>query len=106
MPFRRKSFLGTTNLFGCASNCPTSSSDALCAFLLVGSVPAFDGQLSELRDHMRRCRSMDVKCAKCNRPVARDVALDHYKQCIDGNAWRVSVYDLPVQRGPSKKSES
>lgn len=59
---------------------------------------AFDGQLSELRDHMRRCRSMDVKCAKCNRPMARDVALDHYKQCIDGNAWRVSVYDLPVQR--------
>ncbi|KAL3192521.1 hypothetical protein MRX96_058938 [Rhipicephalus microplus] len=59
---------------------------------------AFNGQLSELREQMRRCRSMDVKCAKCNRAVAHDVALDHYKQCIDGNAWRVSVYDLPVQR--------
>ncbi|KAL1442303.1 hypothetical protein MTO96_046471 [Rhipicephalus appendiculatus] len=59
---------------------------------------AFRGKLSELRDHMRRCRSMDVKCAKCNRPVACGAALDHYKQCIDGNAPRTSVYDLSVQR--------
>ncbi|KAL3210233.1 hypothetical protein MRX96_052224 [Rhipicephalus microplus] len=51
---------------------------------------AFDGQLSELRDRMRRCRSMDVKCAKCNRLVTRETALEHYNQCSDGNAKRVS----------------
>ncbi|XP_072140633.1 uncharacterized protein [Dermacentor andersoni] len=46
----------------------------------------FYGKLSELREHLRHCRSFDVKCAKCHRSVVCEAAVDHYRQCSDGNA--------------------
>ncbi|KAH7975169.1 hypothetical protein HPB49_024708 [Dermacentor silvarum] len=58
----------------------------------------FAGKLSELRDHMRHCRSFDVKCAKCHRSVACDVAVDHYRQCCDGNALLQAACDARTRR--------
>ncbi|KAH7975164.1 hypothetical protein HPB49_024703 [Dermacentor silvarum] len=58
----------------------------------------FAGKLCELRDHLRHCGGGDVKCAKCHQSIARDAAVDHYRQCCDGNAPRHSVIDVRVQR--------
>ncbi|XP_075525065.1 uncharacterized protein LOC142557246 [Dermacentor variabilis] len=58
----------------------------------------FAGKLRELRDHMRHCRSEEVKCAKCHRSVARDAAVDHYRQCCYENAPRHWASDALVQR--------
>ncbi|XP_070376889.1 uncharacterized protein [Dermacentor albipictus] len=57
----------------------------------------FAGKLSELRDHLRHCRSFDVKCAKCHRSVVCEAAVDHYRQCYDGNAPLQSSCDALVQ---------
>ncbi|XP_049513036.1 uncharacterized protein LOC125940651 isoform X2 [Dermacentor silvarum] len=59
---------------------------------------AFVGKLCELKDHLRHCRSGEVMCAKCQRSVARDVAVDHYRQCCDGNAPQHSSSDARVRR--------
>ncbi|KAH7973408.1 hypothetical protein HPB49_000723 [Dermacentor silvarum] len=58
----------------------------------------FAGKLCDLKDHVRHCRSWEVKCAKCQRSVARDVAVDHYRQCCDGNAPQHSSSDARVRR--------
>ncbi|KAH7974890.1 hypothetical protein HPB49_020924 [Dermacentor silvarum] len=58
----------------------------------------FAGKLSELRDHMRQCRSFDVKCAKCHRSVTSDGAVDHYRQRCDGNVLLQSACDARAQR--------
>ncbi|KAH7976088.1 hypothetical protein HPB52_008629 [Rhipicephalus sanguineus] len=55
----------------------------------------FSGKLSELRDHMRHCRSIGGQCAKCHRLVPSALAVDHYKQCCD--AAPLSVYDVPLR---------
>ncbi|XP_049512865.1 uncharacterized protein LOC125940573 isoform X7 [Dermacentor silvarum] len=58
----------------------------------------FAGKLCELKDHLRQCGSGEVKCAKCQRSVARDVAVDHYRQRCDGNAPQHSASDARVRR--------
>ncbi|KAH6921531.1 hypothetical protein HPB50_002111 [Hyalomma asiaticum] len=55
--------------------------------------PSFVGRLSQLRDHLYHCRSSDVYCAKCYRPVAREAAVEHYRQCCDLNTTSHSVSD-------------
>ncbi|XP_054925017.1 uncharacterized protein [Dermacentor andersoni] len=57
----------------------------------------FAGKLSELREHLRHCRGFDVKCAKCHRSVVCEAAVDHYRQCYDGNAPLQSSCDALVQ---------
>ncbi|KAL1470263.1 hypothetical protein MTO96_024432 [Rhipicephalus appendiculatus] len=63
-----------------------SDLDNLRVFCLVGGnkCPTFAGKLSELRDHMRHCRSVGGQCAKCHRLVPSALAVDHYKRCCDG----------------------
>ncbi|XP_070377053.1 uncharacterized protein [Dermacentor albipictus] len=58
----------------------------------------FAGKLCELRDHLRHSRIGEVKCAKCHRSVARDVAVDHYRQCCEGNTPPHSASEARVQR--------
>ncbi|KAH7974047.1 hypothetical protein HPB49_008877 [Dermacentor silvarum] len=58
----------------------------------------FSGKVSELRDHLRHCRSGHMKCAKCHQVVARDVAVNHYRQCCDVNTLRHSESHVSVQR--------
>ncbi|KAL1433795.1 hypothetical protein MTO96_012324 [Rhipicephalus appendiculatus] len=49
---------------------------------LAGSqVCGFSGKLSELADHLTRCGSAETKCGKCQRPVFRSLAVDHYRRC-------------------------
>ncbi|XP_054925266.1 uncharacterized protein [Dermacentor andersoni] len=57
----------------------------------------FVGKLSELRVHLRHCRSGNMKCAKCHQAVARDAAVNHYRQCCDANAIRHCVSHVRVQ---------
>ncbi|XP_072140632.1 uncharacterized protein [Dermacentor andersoni] len=57
----------------------------------------FAGKLSELRDHLRRCRGFDVKSAKCQRSVVCEAAVDHYRQCSGGNSSLQSACDTRVQ---------
>ncbi|KAL1470250.1 hypothetical protein MTO96_024419 [Rhipicephalus appendiculatus] len=57
----------------------------------------FSGQLSELRDHMRQCRSADVQCAKCHRSIASEAAVEHYRQCYTESAPRRMSSDVRVQ---------
>lgn len=59
---------------------------------------SFAGKLSELRDHMSHCRSVDVVCTKCCQSVARETAVDHYRRCRDANSTSVSAFDGPVQK--------
>ncbi|KAH7975708.1 hypothetical protein HPB52_004596 [Rhipicephalus sanguineus] len=59
---------------------------------------AFSGKLSELRDHMRQCRSVDVQCAKCHRSIASEAAVEHYRQCYTESAPRRLSSDLRVRR--------
>ncbi|KAH7976584.1 E3 ubiquitin-protein ligase PDZRN3-B [Rhipicephalus sanguineus] len=44
-------------------------------------VCGFSGKLSELADHLARCGSGETKCGKCQRPVFRNLAVDHYRRC-------------------------
>ncbi|KAH7976078.1 hypothetical protein HPB52_008619 [Rhipicephalus sanguineus] len=46
----------------------------------------FSGKLSELIAHLPICRGGDVHCTKCYRPVAREVIVEHYRQCCDSNS--------------------
>ncbi|KAH7976076.1 hypothetical protein HPB52_008617 [Rhipicephalus sanguineus] len=59
---------------------------------------AFSGKLSELRDHMRQCRSVDVQCAKCHRSIASEAAVEHYRQCYTESAPHRLSSDVRVQR--------
>ncbi|KAH7976080.1 hypothetical protein HPB52_008621 [Rhipicephalus sanguineus] len=69
-------------------------------FCIVGGrkCPSFAGKLSELRDHMRHCRSIDVTCAKCERPVASEVAVDHYRNCCEEASACLSACKVPLDR--------
>ncbi|KAH6922110.1 hypothetical protein HPB50_009522 [Hyalomma asiaticum] len=58
----------------------------------------FAGKLSQLRDHMQRCRSLDVKCAKCHNSVASQAAVDHYKNCSGEASATFSVLSAPLGR--------
>ncbi|KAH7979402.1 hypothetical protein HPB49_022614 [Dermacentor silvarum] len=62
----------------------------------------FAGKLSALRDHLRECLSGDVKCAICCRSIAREAAVNHYRQCRGGNAPRHSVINALVHRAVEK----
>ncbi|KAH7976087.1 hypothetical protein HPB52_008628 [Rhipicephalus sanguineus] len=74
-------------------------SDLECrrVFCLMGGnkCSTFSGKLSELRDHMRHCRSIGRQCAKCHRLVPSALAVDNSKQCSD--TARHLVYDVPLQ---------
>ncbi|KAH7976081.1 hypothetical protein HPB52_008622 [Rhipicephalus sanguineus] len=58
----------------------------------------FSGKLSELRDHMRQCRSVDVQCAKCHRSIASEAAVEHYKQCYTESVPRRLSSDVRVRK--------
>ncbi|KAH6921532.1 hypothetical protein HPB50_002112 [Hyalomma asiaticum] len=59
---------------------------------------SFTGKLSKLRDHLYHCRIGDVHCVKCYRPVAREAAVEHYKQCCcDSNGTLHSATDVRVR---------
>ncbi|XP_037528953.1 uncharacterized protein LOC119406291 [Rhipicephalus sanguineus] len=47
-------------------------------------VCGFSGKLSELAGHLTQCGGGEVKCCKCQRPVSRNLALDHYRSCARG----------------------
>ncbi|KAH6922847.1 hypothetical protein HPB50_019849 [Hyalomma asiaticum] len=48
----------------------------------VGSqVCGFSGALSQLADHLTRCGSGKARCGKCQQPVIRNIAVDHYQRC-------------------------
>ncbi|KAL1433797.1 hypothetical protein MTO96_012326 [Rhipicephalus appendiculatus] len=49
-------------------------------------VCGFSGKLSELANHLTRCGGGKVKCCKCQRPVSRNLALDHYRSCTSWHA--------------------
>ncbi|XP_037529296.2 uncharacterized protein LOC119406636 isoform X2 [Rhipicephalus sanguineus] len=57
----------------------------------------FSGKLSDLRAHLTRCRGGDVHCTKCYRPVTREAAAEHYRQCCDSNSRCHSVSDAVVR---------
>ncbi|KAH6921530.1 hypothetical protein HPB50_002110 [Hyalomma asiaticum] len=59
---------------------------------------SFVGKLSNLRDHLYHCRSGDVHCVKCYRPVAREAAVEHYSQCCELNNTSPSVNDESRQK--------
>ncbi|KAL1433799.1 hypothetical protein MTO96_012328 [Rhipicephalus appendiculatus] len=44
-------------------------------------VCGFSGNLSDLADHLTRCGGGKIKCCKCNRPVFRGDAVNHYRGC-------------------------
>nr|XP_050031328.1 E3 ubiquitin-protein ligase PDZRN3-B-like [Dermacentor andersoni] len=44
----------------------------------------FVGKLSELGDHLTRCGGGETRCGKCQRPVFRSLAVDHYRRCTVG----------------------
>ncbi|KAH7976387.1 uncharacterized protein LOC119406293 [Rhipicephalus sanguineus] len=44
-------------------------------------VCGFSGKLSELADHLTQCGGGKIKCCKCNRPVFRNHAVNHYRSC-------------------------
>ncbi|KAH7950713.1 hypothetical protein HPB51_028256 [Rhipicephalus microplus] len=65
----------------------------------------FSGKLSELKDHMRQCRSVDVECEKCRIAIPSDAAVEHYTQCYTesdrrrlSNNVRVQVFVEEVRR--------
>ncbi|KAH6922108.1 hypothetical protein HPB50_009520 [Hyalomma asiaticum] len=58
---------------------------------------AFYGTLSELREHMQLCRSVDVECTKCQRFIASEVLVYHYRNCGDDTPSPYSLYDVPVR---------
>ncbi|XP_075526774.1 uncharacterized protein LOC142558525 [Dermacentor variabilis] len=47
-------------------------------------VCGFAGKLSELGDHLTRCGGGETKCGKCQRPMFRNLAVDHYRRCSVG----------------------
>uniref|UniRef100_A0A6M2D418 Putative tumor necrosis factor receptor ovary overexpressed n=1 Tax=Rhipicephalus microplus TaxID=6941 RepID=A0A6M2D418_RHIMP len=59
----------------------------------------FSGKLSELKLHLVRCRDGDMHCAKCNRPVAREAAAEHYRKCCETNSTHLSATDARVREG-------
>ncbi|XP_037528954.1 TNF receptor-associated factor 6 [Rhipicephalus sanguineus] len=44
-------------------------------------VCGFSGKLCELADHLTRCGGGKIKCCKCDRPVFRGHAVNHYRSC-------------------------
>ncbi|KAL3192526.1 hypothetical protein MRX96_058943 [Rhipicephalus microplus] len=58
----------------------------------------FSGKLSELKRHLASCRDGDLHCAKCNRPVAREAAAEHYRKCCETNSTRLSATDARVRK--------
>ncbi|XP_072140609.1 uncharacterized protein [Dermacentor andersoni] len=44
-------------------------------------VCSFAGKLSELGDHLTKCGGGETRCGKCQRPVFRSLAVDHYRKC-------------------------
>ncbi|KAL3192522.1 hypothetical protein MRX96_058939 [Rhipicephalus microplus] len=59
---------------------------------------AFSGKLSELKDHMRQCRSVDVECEKCRIAIPSEAAVEHYTQCYTESDGRRLPNDVRVQR--------
>ncbi|KAL3201181.1 hypothetical protein MRX96_053535 [Rhipicephalus microplus] len=57
----------------------------------------FSGKLSELKLHLVSCRSGDIHCAKCNRPVAREAVAEHYRKCCKTNFTLQSATDARVR---------
>ncbi|KAH8031100.1 hypothetical protein HPB51_012820 [Rhipicephalus microplus] len=47
-------------------------------------VCGFSGKLSGLARHLTQCGGGEVRCVKCQRPVSRKLALDHYRSCSSG----------------------
>ncbi|XP_077497273.1 uncharacterized protein LOC144107914 [Amblyomma americanum] len=51
-------------------------------FCIVGGEQCgFAGKLSELKDHLAACRNDRVTCAKCQNPLVRSEAGEHYRKC-------------------------
>lgn len=48
----------------------------------------FSGSLSKLRDHLTHCPGGDVHCTNCQRSIAREAFVEHYRQCCDRNCVR------------------
>uniref|UniRef100_A0A023GBZ9 Putative tnf receptor-associated factor ixodes scapularis tnf receptor-associated factor n=1 Tax=Amblyomma triste TaxID=251400 RepID=A0A023GBZ9_AMBTT len=46
-----------------------------------GKECSFAGKLRDLKEHLNQCGSDKVRCVKCHLPVARNVAVEHYRQC-------------------------
>ncbi|KAL3207985.1 hypothetical protein MRX96_039352 [Rhipicephalus microplus] len=57
----------------------------------------FSGKLSELRDHMRLCRSVDVECEKCRIAIPSEAAVEHYTQCYTESDRRRLSNNVRVQ---------
>ncbi|KAL3192523.1 hypothetical protein MRX96_058940 [Rhipicephalus microplus] len=58
----------------------------------------FSGKLSELKDHMRRCRSVYAECEKCRIAIPSEAAVEHYTQCYTESDRRRLSNDVRVQR--------
>ncbi|KAL3210239.1 hypothetical protein MRX96_052230 [Rhipicephalus microplus] len=58
----------------------------------------FSGKLSELKDHMRLCRSVDVECEKCRIAIPSEAAVEHYTQCYTESDRRRLSNNVRVQR--------
>ncbi|KAH8030856.1 hypothetical protein HPB51_011900 [Rhipicephalus microplus] len=58
----------------------------------------FSGKLSELKDHMRQCRSVDVECEKCRATISSEAAVEHYTQCYTESDRRSLSNNVRVQR--------
>ncbi|KAL3204054.1 hypothetical protein MRX96_053109 [Rhipicephalus microplus] len=58
----------------------------------------FSGKLSELRDHMRKCGSVDVQCEKCQTYIASEAAEEHYIECYTETDGRRVSNDVRAQR--------
>ncbi|KAH7976127.1 hypothetical protein HPB52_008686 [Rhipicephalus sanguineus] len=56
--------------------------------------PNFSGRMSDLMEHMLRCRSIDVNCGKCRRPVPSELVVEHYRSCGEEDPRRT----VPVER--------
>ncbi|KAH7950712.1 hypothetical protein HPB51_028255 [Rhipicephalus microplus] len=57
----------------------------------------FAGKLSELKLHLASCRSSDMHCSKCNRPVPREAAAEHHRKCRETSSALHSVTDARVR---------